>query len=152
MSYQTTRQLLEQAKHFHRQLRDVYSAAAASASSANTKSLLEYMSWHEGDAEQCLQDYETRSPAKILDTWFQFTPGMRRMASAEDVLMLQGMSVEDVADVASEVDERLQRFLRGISDLAPSTEVRDVFANLSRLQEDRQRKATRVVLELTVGE
>jgi hypothetical protein len=130
MAYEQTKDVLERARGFHHKLAELYRQMGESTGKPRLKLLLEYMSRHEAGLEACLQGYEKLADRRVLDTWFQFTPGSVPEQPCPDFDPDAGLSVGEVVRMALEFDACLLRYYEQLVEEAPSDELRDLFQEL----------------------
>lgn len=142
------RQLLDQARAFHRDLGAFYDRLGQTAEKNRVKLLLEYMSRHEEYLEQCLVEYGNGSNAQVLDTWMKFTPEMAKPACLDDTRVTPLMTISDVVALALQLDECLVRFYQQIGENAHTEGVREMFNRLMRLEKSEELLTVRNALEM----
>lgn len=148
LTFETTRDIIDLARKFHGELSAFYQRMGDQASKGRVRLLLQYMSRHEKHLEECLQDYERDASRRILETWFQYTPGAVPLEHLERVRLEPEMSIEDVVDVALRLDECLIRLYQEMADKADSREVAEVFCNLLDLERKEEVCLTRNALSI----
>lgn len=142
------RQLLEQARAFHKDLGVFYDRLGQTADKSRVKLLLEYMSRHEEYLEQCLVEYGKGANTQVLDTWMKFTPEMASPACLADSTGSPPMTIADVVALALKMDECLVRFYQQVGENAHSEGVRELFTQLMRLEKSEELLTVRNALEM----
>jgi rubrerythrin len=151
MAFRTTRELFNQIESFHRQLGDLYARMAAKAGREKVKALLEYMSRHQQRLEKNLTAYEKDAAERVLNTWFEFTPDIAKCECFDGIELREDMSVGDVVRTALWFDDCLVQLFTEMTEISVSEDVKELFANLARMEEQEKREVTRASLEVTEG-
>jgi rubrerythrin len=146
MSFETTRDILEHAKKFHKQLGELYGRISLTADKERIKILLTYMSRHEQRLVECLSGFESDAAKKVLNTWFKFAPEMPKCKCFECVDLKPDMDIDHVIEAAMKVDRCLIRFYEEASEKASIPEVKDLFARLLEMEKEEETKCLRNAL------
>ena len=144
----TVQALLDQARDFHRQLRELYATCGASVESERVKMLTDYMEEREETLEKAISEYENGAAKRILETSLKFTPGNETSTCFDDVSITPDMSLEDVLRMGLVLDEALVCFYRQIAEDAACEDVRNLFAQLMSQEEREKRQTVRSTMEL----
>jgi rubrerythrin len=129
MSFEQTRDVIDRARAFHRDLRDFYRRLEDVAVKERVRILLDYLSRHEQVMEGRLAECEATHDRGVLNTWFKYTPPPIREEIGKFVIR-PDMSAEAVIRMALQFDETLLRLYAHAADLAPTPEVKDLFQQL----------------------
>ncbi len=151
MPCRTTRQLLTILEDFHRQLADFYAQMETKADREKVKTLLEYMRRREEALQKNLERYGKAETGLLLDTWFARMPEISRCECFEGPQLSRDMSIEDVVRTAIWFDDCLIEFIREMTELAPSGNLKKVFSSLANMEEQEERKFERAAFEITQG-
>ncbi|MBT3192695.1 MAG: hypothetical protein HN341_09095 [Verrucomicrobia bacterium] len=144
----TVKELLDQARGFHRHLQDFYTKCESSTDSDRMQMLSDYMARHEEALEKALADYESDAEERILNTSLQFSPGDAISSCFEAIQVSPDMQVEDVLRIGLDMDEALVRFYRQVAEDAACEDVRNLFAHLMEHEEREKRLTVRSTMEL----
>jgi rubrerythrin len=97
--------------------------------------LLDYLSRHETNLNRCLGQFADHTSLAVLDTWVQYVPDVHPFPHLESIEVAPALSTDDVIALALQLDDALIAFYRQLCDEADSSEVRDVFESMLRLEE-----------------
>ena len=143
MTVEQTRSIIDHTRIFHGWTSQYYHRLADSTQRSRVKLLLDYMSEHEKRLADCLAAYEDTAPQKILNTWLQSAGTTDAAKLLEDVELGPRMSVDDVIDLGVSLSECALVVVRNLAEGAEPESVRQVFANLSSLEEKAQQQFVR---------
>jgi len=147
MSFETTRDILDHAKTFHRRLSDVYTKLGERSDKEKIKVLLTYMSRHQEHVAECLAELEAASAREIMDTWFKFTPTMKHEKCFECINIDANMSTAEIIDTTLRVDACLVSFYEQAASHAVSQGVRDLFSKLLEMEKKEETQCLRKMVE-----
>ena len=147
-SFERTQDVLDHARAFHKELQRLYQQLSTETEKERVKMLLEYLSRHEEHLEQSLSAYEAGASKRVLDTWFKYVPQEDKLQKFRDVKLEPEMSVDDVIEVALQMDNCLVDFYKDMAEVAVSQEVKEVFTNLLEMEEQEKHKLVRNALQL----
>ena len=150
MSFNQTRDLLEVARQFHRNLSDWYGNMLERAATEGTRALIEILIEHEQLLDTRLGDYEEEGSANILDTFFKYVVNEHKKCFAEYVLPDSVHSM-DVIDATRCFDQHLASFYKEMAQKSLSEHVRDVLLNLMQMELKEQMTLSRRTLELVAS-
>ncbi|MBN1359409.1 MAG: hypothetical protein JW993_02405 [Sedimentisphaerales bacterium] len=141
-TYGKVRDVLKAAVEFHQRLEDFYGRLAEyeDRDQERLPMLLEYMSRHEQGFEQMLAGYDEPEAKKLLETWMQYEPDERTLEVPQAETLRPDMSVEDVVEIALQLDDELVRFYAQAARMARNPAVRDLFDKLTQHAEDEKEK------------
>ncbi len=146
MAFETVRDIIEHARHFHNRLSEFYQQLSSASEKEKIRILLNYMSRHEQNMAECLTRYEKESARKLLDTWFKFPPEMAGCKCFECVQWRPDMSVNEIIDLAMKVDACLISLYRKTAEKAVSQEIKDLFTKLLEMEQKEETNALRNAL------
>ncbi len=146
MPVETTRDVIDQARAFHRQLRDVYSQLQEKAHKERIKLLLEYMSAHEVQLEENLEAFEEVANKQVLDSWFQYPPEQIHQVTVDGIKNIDDLTIDDIINLALKFDDMLLNFYQESADKAELRSAKDVFNNLVAEQQQARRTFVRQIL------
>ena len=149
MPYSQTKDVLDQARKFHRRLAAFYEDLKDNASIEHTRALLDYMSRHETYLDQCLQEFKEQVSDNVLDTYMQFGSDASSQKQIDDFEIKPEMSVDDVVAAAMHFDACLIRFYREMATKSLNANVREVFENLLVMEQHEQIELSKQTLELS---
>ncbi len=142
-----TRDILEQARRFHRDLRAYYETLGKGNQQERVRLLLDYMQRHEETLDKCLEQYALGAGPGVLNTWFKHAPEISAAECFEGIDVHDDMSVDEVIRVSLQLDDRLIAYYRRLADLAVAEEVKDLFNDLLREEQNEERRMARDAIE-----
>lgn len=139
MRFETTRDVLDYVKQFHRKARNLYSELANQEEQERLKLLLDYLSRHENHLAKSLADYEQDTSEKILNTWFQYVPDQVLLEPINNVHIEPNLSLDEIVDLAMRLDNCLiELYKEMINHSSAISEVKEVFQNLLEMEKQEQ--------------
>jgi len=148
MPFESTRDVLERARTFHRKLAEYYEQLGAVQGKDKVRMLLDYMGRHERRLEEAIANYEEDASRGVLNTWFKYTPEQATYRCFEDIEVKPDMTVEEVIKTALRMDNCLVELYRGMAERSVSEEVRQLFDDLLRLEQSEELAMVRSALEI----
>ena len=148
MAIMQTRDVLNQARKFHRKLAEFYDDLQDSATKERTRALLSYMSRHENYLDQCLAEFGNEVSDNVLDTYFRNGSDATRLSEISEFSIKEDMDAEDVIAAAMHFDTCLINFYKEMADRTVAQKVRDVFENLLAMERNEQVELSKKSLEL----
>jgi rubrerythrin len=144
MSNEQTRDILEHAQQFHRQVSEFYDQLSCQSEKERIKMLLDYMSRHEQNMAQTLAAFEHSAPRHLLNACFKVGLKFRPCCDVvKDLDISSDMSVDEVIQMGLEFDDCLIAVYRDRAENAPDEQVRGVFQNLVELAQKEKRQLAR---------
>ncbi len=144
MSNEQTRDILEHARQFHRQVSEFYSQLRCQAEKERIKMLLDYMIRHEDNMVKALEDFERSAPKHLLGACFKVGRQFRPCCDVVRELNISAdMSVDEVIQIGLEFNDCLIAVYKDRAENAPDEKVRGVFQNLVALAQKEQRLLSR---------
>jgi len=133
--------VLDYAKDFHHQLFRYYKTLNDKTDRVRVKMLLDYLAIHEEKLEKNIEHIEENISAKVLGTWFKYTlcEDFRKELSFM-IIRIDDMSVEEIIRMAIQLDDCLIRIYKKIAQNSDIPEIRDIFTNLSELEDHEKRR------------
>lgn len=144
MRFETTRDVLDCVKRFHRKARNLYSELADQEEQERLKLLLDYLSRHENHLAKSLADYEQETSEKILNTWFEYVPDQALLEPINHVDTEPNLSVDEIINLAMRLDNCLIELYKEMIDHSSAiSEVKEVFQNLLDMEKHEQHQLAR---------
>jgi len=131
MAFEQTRDILEKARGFHRDLAAYFERLERVAQQEKVRMVLEYLRRHEQAMDEELKSFEARAERPVLDSWFKYAPESVQETIAR-LEIRPDMTVEEVVAIALKLDEQLLELYGHAARLAPDADARELFANLHR--------------------
>ncbi len=147
-TYKQAGELLDAVRGFHRELADFYRQLSDRAAKDRVRVLLDYMSRHEENFEAALADYDDQSARALLKTFMQFAPDPAILAIPDVEHIDSGMTVDDVIDLAMNLDERLVRFYSEAADLSQVEDLRVLFGKLKQRENARKAALSQIAADI----
>jgi rubrerythrin len=144
--YVQVRDLLEQAAQFHGRMAEFYHRLSDHAGKERVKLLLDYMSTHEKNLQNSLDDFDEEASEGVLDTWVDRDHCDRIIHACENLPAEPELSIDGVTRLAMRVDESLIRFYDELARKAEGEDVREVFRNLVAQEQAELRRLARDAL------
>jgi hypothetical protein len=145
-SYQQTADVFAFVADFHEQMRKIYRRIKDESDRKRVELLLEHLSRHEKRFERAFskaaEGKRTTGEGKALRaTWIQYVP-REEYLNTEGLEISLRMNVDQVVELALELDDRLVRFFGSLASKANlPPEVRTAFKRM-REQEEQEKKKT----------
>ncbi|MCX7818399.1 MAG: hypothetical protein N2652_04200 [Kiritimatiellae bacterium] len=140
MPFEQTRDVIERARAFHRQLAERFHRIERQSDRERIQMLMDYLAAHEERMERRLAAFETKSARSLLDMWYQYPPPDDVVRALEQIRLSPDMTIPEIVCAALHLDEQILRLYRWAADSAPSPQVREVFeALLNEHKEERRR-------------
>ncbi len=152
MPYNQTKDVLDQARKFHRRLSAFYEDLKENVSVERTRALLDYMSRHETYLDQCLQEFKDQVSDNILDTYMQYGSNASAQCLIDNFEIKPEMTVDDVFAAAMHFDACLIKFYREMASKTTNEKVREIFENLLVMEQHEQIELSKQTLELSALE
>jgi rubrerythrin len=149
MPYNQTKDVLDQARMFHRRLGLFYEELKDSVSMERTKALLDYMSRHENYLDECLIEFKEQVSDNVLDTYMQYGSNASAQIQIDNFEIQPEMTVDDVFAAAMHFDACLIKFYREMTEKTTNGKVREVFENLLVMEQHEQIELSKQTLELS---
>ena len=140
------RDLLEQAAQFHGRMAEFYHGLSDRAPKERVKLLLDYMSTHEKNLHDSLEDFDEEASEGVMDTWVDRDHCDRIVHACENLPAAPELSIDGVTTLAMRVDETLIGFYDELARKAEGEDVRTVFRNLVAQEQAELRRLARDAL------
>jgi rubrerythrin len=141
ISFKQAQDVLDYAKDFHHQLSNYYKTLNDKTDQVRVKMLLDYLTVHEKKLEANIERIEENISGKVLGTWFKYTlcEDLRKELS-KMIYKIGDISVEEIIRMAIQLDDCLIRIYKKIAANSDIPEVREIFHNLSELEDHEKRR------------
>ncbi|MCH5374304.1 MAG: hypothetical protein JJ992_10020 [Planctomycetes bacterium] len=144
MSNEQTRDILEHAQHFHRQVSQYYDELSAHTDKERIKMLLDYMSRHERNMARGLAEFEHSAPRDVMNACFKVGHVIKPCCEVvQDLKITPDMSVDDVIEMGMQFGDCLISVYKDLSETAADERVRSVFQDLLTLEQKEKRQLVR---------
>lgn len=145
MSFEQTKDVIERARLFHRQLRDYYLQLKEVTDKQRVQMLLDYLCLHEEKMERSLSEFEQSTTRGALSTWFMYAPGDETEKVLKSLRIDPDMTSQEVVCTALQLDETLLRLYKQAAELAPREPIRELFRSM---YEEGKKERSKLVLNL----
>ena len=152
MPYNQTKDVLDQARKFHRRLSEFYKGLKESVPVERTRALLDYMSRHENYLDECLKTFKEQVSDNVLDTYMQYGSNASAQDQIDSFEIKPEMTVDDVFAAAMHFDACLIKFYGEMASKTTRPKVREVFENLLVMEQHEQIELSKQTLELSALE
>jgi rubrerythrin len=146
MPAQTTRDILDQARFFHRQMRAFYDGLRDRIDQPKLALVLDYLCRHEDRMAEALRAYEQRAADRVLNAWFQFAPGVSVESALAAVPAGSPLTLDDLLRISVLLENELIQLYRRAAEGAADENVKTVF---ERLADEAVKDRTRLSRDLT---
>ncbi|MHC4874548.1 MAG: hypothetical protein ACYTFY_22065 [Planctomycetota bacterium] len=148
MAYKQMHDLLECAQRFHHSLAEFYTTLETKVDEARVKMLLGYMKRHELYLEECIAIYEADANLAVTDTWLKYEPSVELETFLENLKASSDMSIDEVVEIALDLDSYLIEFYKMIVESAPSEDIRAVFNSMLKIEEREKKIVSKTGLRM----
>jgi len=138
MRFQTVHDLIDHSTQLHLALSNKYAELEMLVSSERAQWLLEYLNRHEANMAEALQKYDDDLKKGIKETWMQFTPDWKNRDLVGELETMNLNDLNDIIQVALQVDAVLVESLRTARDTAETEELMDLIQGLLDLEDAEQ--------------
>lgn len=145
MPFEQTRDVIEKARDFHRQLAAFYHRLESMVDRERVRMTLEYLAAHEERMELRLAEFEASTGRRVLDAWYQYPPDDSIREALATANIHADISAPDAICMALDLDENLLRLYAKAANAAQHAEVRDAFETLL---EEGKKERSKLVLDL----
>jgi hypothetical protein len=150
-TYKQVKDLLDVVREYHKQLKQFYTSLSDKTDDKRVQMLLDYMSRYTSNLEEGFAKYTDEVEPKLLDTWIQYVPDPE-LLSLPDVNNLDiNMTVDDVANIAIELDDRLVSFYSEAAERVDYDSLTDVFDRLKEHEQAEKSKITENAVRIKGG-
>ncbi len=139
-------EILDDIRSVHRLLAARYHELNAAATDERIKLLLEDMQHREQRFEECVGQYVSDNGSAILDTWLQFVP---EEGGRIDRIADRLTEPKDLSELVAEtlvLNSALCETYRTMAEEAPTPDLRELFLNLARMEEQNDCHYAKVLL------
>jgi len=143
MAPRRTIDFLHWARDYHERLQRFYAEREREASRPEVRTLLEYMSQHQGILAHVIEEYEKAAPRQLLDAWFKVSPDPKAFRDPETAEFRADMTAGEITDLALNLDQCLRDMYRVLLRDAESAELRELIENLFAEEEHEEIKLLR---------
>jgi rubrerythrin len=149
MTFEKIKDVLKQARGFHRQLSEFYSSLSNRSGQQRVKMMLDYICQQEIRLEDSLSRYEEQLSEKLLDANCQDPPPQETLKVCKDVIRdIKGdLTVDEVIAMVVKMDQCLIDLYKDAVEKAESDNVREIFNNLVEMERRYQLEWVRAAQE-----
>ncbi|PCJ64261.1 MAG: hypothetical protein COA73_04180 [Candidatus Hydrogenedentota bacterium] len=121
---------LNKVEAFYGRLGTYYKELSDDSKSRDVKTILSHLSRHEENVRCMIQRYEEGADQVVLNTWFKVSPDFTQLKMPEDLVFSSEKSVDDIIQLAIDIDESLIDMYKLLIRESLDDEVKDVLNNL----------------------
>jgi hypothetical protein len=148
-TYVKSKRLFDRIEGYHRDLADHYARIASRVRSRRAGMLLEYLAGRESRFAEGVARFRESSPSLAEETWQQYVPATEELEIPPEKDGAEEWSIDEAADRAVNLEERLTRFLRVVVDKAGATDrLREVLQALLEQHEEEEAKLIQTITDL----
>ena len=145
MSSVQVKDILCSIRRFYASLAEAFEDALPEATGEQIPFLLEYIAHHEKQLQDFCEDLEEESDPGVLNTWLQFGAEESLDQILAGLDLHAGMDEDEILGEALKVDSKLVARYEQLAGESSVLHVQDLFEDLARLQEARERQLARVI-------
>ncbi len=139
------RDILNSIRTFYGSLSERFREAQQTIQGGQLPYLLEYISIHEGQLGNGIEEFEENAEASLLDTWLQFGAVETLDGILGQLKLTPEMTEDDILAAALKVDTQLIALYEELAGESSVPHVRELFEALAKMQEARERQLARAV-------
>lgn len=143
MKIERTRDILDNARKFHRLIAETYRQQGEKTDQERMQMLLNYLALHEKHLEKTLEEYGALATRKVMEHWFQNSPCDEKFEQLKQLLARDNPTEDHIIDLALEIDGCMIDMYRSLADNVEDQDVRALFQNLASLEENEERRMVR---------
>lgn len=147
MPYERVRDILDQVKDFHAQLRAWSARRSEAGGDPRAEWIVRYVDGYEQELQRTLSTFTNEGRATLLDTWIQNVPDRDLREKLAATAIEEDMPPEEVVRRLLEIDREIVRFYRNLSATLIPPRVGDAFAALADVHETKSREYSRRLVE-----
>lgn len=134
-----THEIIEDVRLIHSKMSDYFEQLHRKDENEKLKILLDYLTRHEKHRDESLAKYEGETSSKSMDVWFKYIPMNNISKYIENIRIESNMSVQDVVDIALNLDDQLIGIYRRLVEESKSIEIKNIFNSLlNRLSQEKK--------------
>jgi rubrerythrin len=137
---------LHWAEAYHKRLHDFYEEKEHEALRPEVKALLQYMARHQDILRHVIEEYEKGSSQEVLEAWYKVSPDPKALESVDKTPFRTDMTINEVIDLALDLDRKLIEMYRMLLRDAESESLREVVENLLASEEQEEIRLLRAQL------
>ncbi len=150
-TYKQAKDLLDVVRDYHKHLGEFYSKLSDISDDERVQMLLDYLSRYTENIEKGFAEYTEALDPKLLETWIQYVPDPDLLSVPEAEKLDADMSVDDVANIAIELDDHLVRFYSEAAERVDYDTLTDLFDRLKEYEEAEKSKITENAVRIKRG-
>jgi hypothetical protein len=143
--YENTEHVLRILIEFHCRMSTLYSELAATATEQRSQMTLHYLQEHEEQHAEALRRSCADAPRSLLANWFQIPFPEDPETFFQSIDPENALDSDAIVALAGRVDGYLMRLLIYIESRAETANVKELFASLQALQNNKQRLRSRAL-------
>lgn len=139
MPYEQVETILKHVRQVHRRASGIYAELAKRCEKPRVTMLLDYMSRHEEELADAVQQSAEDAERGVLQTWIQLSSSSQSLLDAPELTGLPSsaeLTTEELIEVATQVDGRVIAMYEDLADRSDPEHVQALFEGL--LEEERQ--------------
>lgn len=138
--YKRAIDFIEFVKNLHNDFKNYLEKCLDNLNRERVKMILGYLAEHERKMIETIDDYKNGLDKGIEETWYQFIELPEKPACMKNLIFNYDMSIDDVLELISKVDNCLITLYKKLSEISVTEETRKIFENLANLEKNELRK------------
>lgn len=140
MPWIQTRDILNLSRDFYRQMHRIYDELSDHNDLQRMEIFLTAIRCHVEYLEMEIRKLKKKTPSKVLDAWFQFSPNPPKLNTDPTIRLGPDMRIDDVICIIIDFDSALVEFYQRVTESTHFEDVRKIFLNLkSRVEEEKKK-------------
>lgn len=148
MRIQQLRDILAHLAQHHQDMKRLYQRLYIESNSARTKLLLVYLQQHQRHIANSIEDYITKAPHALLNTWYENVPLDHFTENCQAITADTTMDDEELIDLHLSLDNELLTYLTQAVDLAPTEKIHYALSQLLQVSQVQQHRLVHSVIRM----
>jgi hypothetical protein len=140
MSWIQTRDILNLSRDFYRQMHRIYDELSDQNDLQRMEVFLSTIRRHVEYLEKEIRALKKKTPSKVLDARFQFSPDPPELTTDPTARLRPDMRIDDVICIIFDFDSALVEFYQRVIESTHFEDVRKIFLNLKASVEEEKKK------------
>jgi len=138
--YKKAIDFIEFVRSLHTDFKNYFEKIIDEINQEKIRMVLGYLAEHENRMVETLNYYKEGLGKGIEDTWYQFIDLPDKPSCLKNLTFDKDMSMDDVLELVSKVDNCLINLYKKLSEISVSEETQKVFENLAELEKNELRR------------
>jgi len=147
--YKKAIDFIEFVRSLHTDFKNYFEKIIDEINQEKIRMVLGYLAEHENRMVETLNYYKEGLGKGIEDTWYQFIDLPDKPSCLKNFAFDKDMSIDDVLELVSKVDNCLINLYKKLSEISVSAETQKVFENLAELEKNELRRIIHNIQKVT---